>query len=441
MLRKTLGVLALALVSLQATAQSCFRDGMVWKSWISGTTDGLGTGRVEVSVIDGVETVDGVTAMRLYVYDEGEESLRALRAYIRTDGDRVYFRKPGSDSDKWLLMYDFGLKAGEGCYVYDAAAEDGEVCRTYMRCAEVTAGDGNGPAVMAMEEYKDESCSGSVEQAVWLDGISSDRGIIYNSRYGMDGRGERLVEASCDGETYYAADIPVNTFFFKNMSWKTQVASTTDETCPTFIQTATLDCAETVDGYRQMQLYCSYDNDPGSFELEAYIRIDGDKVYFRRLDSDNDTWLLMYDFGLRAGEGCYVYNAYSKNEEPARTYVKCVGIKADKQCGWTVMSLEEYDDESCGSLKGTGAWLQGLASVNGLMFNNCFGMDGLGGMLLEASCQGKVYYHKITSGIGKVSGEERTVEKCYGINGMAVDADGTHGNGIVIRNGRKWLKR
>lgn len=83
MIGKALGMFALALVSMQATAQSCFRDGMVWKSWISGTTDGLGTGRVEVSVIDGVETVDGVTAMRLYVYDEGRESSRVLHAYLR----------------------------------------------------------------------------------------------------------------------------------------------------------------------------------------------------------------------------------------------------------------------------------------------------------------------------------------------------------------------
>lgn len=353
----------------------------------------------------------------------------------------MYFKKPGSDTDKWYLMYDFGLKAGEGCYVYDAAAENGEACRTYMRCAEVTAGDGSGPAVMAMEEYKDESCSGCVEQAVWLDGISSDRGIIYNSRYGMDGRGERLVEASCDGEMYYAADIPVNTFFFKNMSWKTKVASTTDETVPTYVQTATLDCVEYVDGYRQMQLYCSSDADPDSYELAAYIRTDADKVYFRRPDSQNDTWYLMYDFGLKAGEGCYVYNAYAADGEPLRTYVRCVDVKADPQYGWTVMSLEEYDDESCGACKAAGAWLQGLASVNGLLFNNCFGMDGVGGMLLEASCMDRVYYSRITSGIDNAPAEERAADRCYGINGMSVDAGGTHGKGIVIRNGKKWLKR
>lgn len=38
--------------------------------------------------------------------------------YIRTDGDKVYYKVP-EQSEEWYLVYDFSLQENEGCHIYD----------------------------------------------------------------------------------------------------------------------------------------------------------------------------------------------------------------------------------------------------------------------------------------------------------------------------------
>lgn len=188
-------------------------------------------------------------------------------------------------------------------------------------------------------------------------------------------------------------------YFKDGTTWKTLVTSTTTPYGQSSVEVSTLSGQQVVDGYNTLKLYYTNDGNESSTTFIAYIRTDNDKVYFKLADSESEDWRLMYDFGLSVGEGCYVYYLCNGSvNESDKTYIKCTGI-SDDASGLKVMSLEEYNDETCSFLYGTGKWLKGLASENGLRYNNRFNMDGLGSTLLEAYNGSEVFYSKTVTDI------------------------------------------
>lgn len=141
-------------------------------------------------------------------------------------------------------------------------------------------------------------------------------------------------------------------------------------------------------------------------ELVAVIRIDGDKVYFRPVWSEYSEWYLAYDFGLKPGEGCYVYYLSDKGEysdTPRKTYVKCVSIEeSSEEGGWSMMILEEYYDDSYSGFSSTGKWIKGLSAFGGILYNNRFDLDGMIAKLLEVSANGKTLYLKGQTGNAEI---------------------------------------
>ena len=136
------------------------------------------------------------------------------------------------------------------------------------------------------------------------------------------------------------------TFFKEGTSWKTERWNS--EFDPKIhIQIVSLDGTETIDGYTSMKMYSEYENDATSRKLVAYIRTDGDKVFFMNPETKSKAWYLMYDFGLKAGEGCYVYSCEFTNAEgePLRSYVMYTGTNTTEN-GLTAMELKEYYDET-----------------------------------------------------------------------------------------------
>lgn len=102
------------------------------------------------------------------------------------------------------------------------------------------------------------------------------------------------------------------TFFTVGTSWKTELWNMEPDP-KIYIQIVSLDGTETIDGYTSMKMYSEYENDATSRKLVAYIRTNGDKVFFMNPETKTKAWYLMYDFGLKAGEGCYVYSCEVMN--------------------------------------------------------------------------------------------------------------------------------
>lgn len=58
-----------------------------------------------------------------------------------------------------------------------------------------------------------------------------------------------------------------------------------------------------------------------------------------------------------------------------------------------MMSMTVYDDESCTGYSHKGKWIKGLSSTEGVLFNNRFDLDGMGGSLLwNATHDGETLY-------------------------------------------------
>lgn len=143
------------------------------------------------------------------------------------------------------------------------------------------------------------------------------------------------------------------TFFKEGTSWKTELWNMEPDP-KIYIQIVSLDGTETIDGYTSMKMYSEYENDATSRKLVAYIRTNGDKVFFMNPETKTKAWYLMYDFGLKAGEGCYVYSCEVMNAEgePRRSYVMYTGTNTTES-GLTAMELKEYYDETCDEYLGS----------------------------------------------------------------------------------------
>lgn len=178
--------------------QTFFTDGMTWRTKITSTSAPEPQSIVEISRLDGIENIDGVNALRMYCEYDGEANSKSLSAYIRTDGDKVYFRPVGSETKDWYLMYDFALDIGKGCYVFSPVYKDndGKPMKSYIKNIGISQDDYNKLSLINLEEYEDETCTTYIGKGEWIKGVSSKLGVNYNIGFSMDGAGTGLLEAS-----------------------------------------------------------------------------------------------------------------------------------------------------------------------------------------------------------------------------------------------------
>lgn len=189
-------LIAIVFLPLLSFGQTCFTNGMEWRTQLVNTADPEGKGSVEISSLEEPLQLDGYDALKMYRMNENEPSSKAMGYYIRTDNDKVFFKPQGTTSDAWYLMYDFGLAAGQGCYVYSPVfVDDGsKPLRLYVKCVGVGKSDASDACLMDMEEFRDESCRELLGRVKWLKGISSEMGVDYNIGSGMDGFGALLLD-------------------------------------------------------------------------------------------------------------------------------------------------------------------------------------------------------------------------------------------------------
>lgn len=132
-----------------------------------------------------------------------------------------------------------------------------------------------------------------------------------------------------------------------------------------------------------------YTNSLGNTEFRAFIRTEGDKVFFKTKENFPDQWFLLYDFGLKEGESCEVYHLNTVKEY-------------GKATSWTIVGGETrqspYSDckelvVSCGG--GSGYWINGIGSAAGLESSTYYSWVGDGAALLEVTSDGeRIYYNE-----------------------------------------------
>ena len=201
--------IAMVVLPMLIFGQECFTNGTEWITKIT-TPGNPQTELIKIEKLDGMVTIDGYDALKMYCEYESIPDSKTLLYYVRTEGDKVFFRLPDDDSGTWYLMYDFGLVAGEGCYLYCPLYTDKENNNTplkdYVKCISWTKGETSDIYIMDAEEYEDNTCSGLTLDGIrWFDGISSVRGISSNIGLGMiSGSFSRLIEVKNGDRVFYS---------------------------------------------------------------------------------------------------------------------------------------------------------------------------------------------------------------------------------------------
>lgn len=192
-------------------------------------------------------------------------------------------------------------------------------------------------------------------------------------------------------------------YFTDGMKWRTQIYGTHEPEAAKSIEVVTI---ERTPDDNCFNMYRSYEDNTSDRELVGVIKKEESKIYFNPNGFKSSEWYLLYDFSLRPGEGYFIYNplTFTKDAEPYKTYIKCIGIDENFNEDWSVLRLEEYKDDSCLNIIGNGSWIIGLSSLNGILYNNRFEIDGFSSkLLIEVSDNGKILYSNMQSEILEIT--------------------------------------
>ncbi len=201
---------ALMALSSMAASDNYFRPGMKWVQEIRSFAPGASIPAIETSVILRDTVADGFDAMVMMTYTDTDPFDTEYMTLLRTEESKVYFKCPDSEYTDWYLMYDFDMRVGATCEVYESYS--------FRMGYEPTPVE-----VMCISRHRDDRYCGLPSLRIlrgtdptpnaidcysgfWIAGVGSELGVHDNCTFGMDGSAAiRLIEASLDGEVIYKA--------------------------------------------------------------------------------------------------------------------------------------------------------------------------------------------------------------------------------------------
>ena len=144
---------------------------------------------------------------------EGEET---FIAFIRVDGERVYF-KDAWNWDKWYLMYDFSITPTHHTVVWDVKTQGNSYkypTPVELYCYEMFQTENPEiriASVVDSDEYEWRYFTGDGSlrymSGYWILGIGSTEGPIENCEYGLLGKSQKLLRFEVGDEIIYECDL------------------------------------------------------------------------------------------------------------------------------------------------------------------------------------------------------------------------------------------
>lgn len=437
------------LISVMANATNYFTAGTTWLKEVIPDEPWSANALVKVW-LEPSSSEDFPDRLEMFYETINKENSKKFIAYIKADGEKVYFSIP-TDPDTWYLMYDFGLQPGEGCRIwqfYNIFNKNGvwDLKSAFVKCAEISEPERfGGWETMTLEMYRDESCEGNFSTAYWLKNLSSYAGVensLYNDS--MVGGGVNLLEVSNNGEIIWRSPKYhgiAEYYLTDGITW-TMVYHGDEPEIVNWFGKYYLSKNDEADYFNLYK--ANSENDI----FIVYIKPEGDKVYFSTF-TDPDTWYLMYDFGLQPGEGCTIYYFYNRKGnsdiwEIGTTYFKCREItNPEKFNGWETMEMDDYLNHPDEEASGFSSWLKGLGSIYGFSFNNDSTVwVGRSQQVIEVS-KGDIVIWKLPAyaGLSDVSESGKNEIKdnrIYDLNGRILNSENLT-PGIYIKNGKKFV--
>lgn len=188
------------LLPFVADCEPCFEEGMRWTSDIyDSTTPTMAVGAREVIYLEGDTILKDKNALKMFEIAESNQLPQLISAVHEEDSKIWYW---DLQTNEWYLAYDFNLKVGEGCYVYNIkmrTKEDLPQC-SYIKCVGIKeSGD---YVFIDFEEYLygEEYAGFPPCEGYWIKNVGSPAGVLYNNIvFSYTGIWRKLVEA-CNGD-------------------------------------------------------------------------------------------------------------------------------------------------------------------------------------------------------------------------------------------------
>lgn len=174
-------------------------------------------------------------------------------------------------------------------------------------------------------------------------------------------------------------------YFRPGTVWTIEAASGIPEIPHTISYNTILD-EVSFDG-EQVLPFVEYSEREQANKLLCYLRVDGDKIFWRSTNPEYADWHLLYDFGLQVDEEATVYDLFrpgTSDEKFSPVKVRCIKrdyFMNDNPLKNPLMSLEllERDGEDHSSDRTEGSWIIGMGcrqSFEGILTPGYFGFEG-----------------------------------------------------------------
>ena len=338
---KKLLLLSLAFTSLLPNAsayENYIREGTTWV--VQSSTDITPAGNFSNAYeykINGSENIGGYEALKVISTIDD-----LFVAYLRTEGDRVYFSLDGTP-DSWRLAYDFGLQPGEECDIYLFGHDDQNPHKVI--CEGIyESPDNPGLELMTMRPEYD------VVEGIWIKGLGSYTGL--SDWTGYVGYGEMMLEAWSGDKMIYLQ--PALMYFDSETSWTTLIDPSDKK--------STVTQRLWIDNDGLMRLYTRTGNDKES--LLCNLKVEGQQVYFSTVENP-DEWLLCYDFNMRPGDKREFYSLANIKDGLSKVECECREIHLyPENVRYSEMVLVSTQNPEIEY-----RWLRGLCSLDGFTYN------------------------------------------------------------------------
>lgn len=235
-----------------------------------------------------------------------------------------------------------------------------------------------------------------------------------------------------------AITVNAKNFFKEGTHWIVEVYPDWDPTADTFFSEYFIDDTEIIDGKEYMKMFEKHES--GKIEFLYLLRSEGEKVYMR--NAYNNTDYLIYNFGLKPGEYCTIYQSFGLETENKRTPIEWnltySDVQFDPVWGENKLSLEGTRVDNNNIPLDKAFWIDGIGSSVQPGINLISGIDGYGSRVIEVIVDGMTIFKANNTSISEIQENESLHD-----NEIYYRIDGTFSNaptkGINITNGKKIL--
>lgn len=224
-----LTLLAAICLSPVALAENYFKTGTTWTQYILKGSVGPEYKIKYYTLLDEI-TVDNQQVLPFVTYTEETKENPELYLYVRTEGERVYWRFTEQELTTWYMMYDFGLEAGESVDISSPHNKTGNVYTTKIKCLETNIKfDDRDGEWMKLEESEsrgpDQPALESISTS-WIIGIGSSYGPDWWNLLDWVGYNSWLINVTDrDGNVVYNAPAPTHSYVSEINASETEVRS------------------------------------------------------------------------------------------------------------------------------------------------------------------------------------------------------------------------